>query len=372
MTGPAKRRDDPGQASPQEGEPLRARLSNTSFALPSGRLRRSRRETPKSTTPADEATNPTPRSPSRNNDATVKARVHGCLLDELSEQSVDARDEAATAVRVDRFVQRVLQSEDSSLNDAERERLANDLHDETLGVGPLAPLLADPAITDVLVVVPDSVFVEKFGRLEDLSVGPADEPVIDGGAGWVRFRWLTPLPTLLLLGVLLWFDWPWPLAAAVAFLAFVRAVQAKAAWAERRERIVERQLSETLDMMVASVKVGSAFPPPLESTRSAVGRPLRGRLNVLIGRIRFGDAPQDALQEFSEEVPLETVRLFSQALTVVWPVEGKLSETLANVGRTGRDRDELTRRATARSTSRRKIFGCVATNVRRNGRCKSA
>ena len=38
--------------------------------------------------------------------------------------------------------------------------------EETLGVGPLAPLLADPAVTDILVNGPDQVYVERFGRLE--------------------------------------------------------------------------------------------------------------------------------------------------------------------------------------------------------------
>ena len=190
-------------------------------------------------------------------------------------------------------------------------------------------------------------------RLVDLGVDDESEPLGSGTPSWRRFRWLAPLPAAIVLGLLLWFGWPWPLAAAFAFLAFVLALQAEATWAERRERVVENQLSEALDMMVASVKAGAALPAALESARTAVGQPLRHHLDVLIGRVRYGDDPQDALFELSDRVPLETVRLFSQALAVNWSVGGKLSDTLANVGRTVRDRAELTRRTQAMSTQAR-------------------
>jgi pilus assembly protein CpaF len=42
--------------------------------------------------------------------------------------------------------------------------------DELTGLGPLAPLLADPTVTDVLVNGPDEVWVDRQGRLERTSV----------------------------------------------------------------------------------------------------------------------------------------------------------------------------------------------------------
>jgi len=42
--------------------------------------------------------------------------------------------------------------------------------DELTGLGPLAPLLADPAVTDVMVNGPDDVWVDRHGRLERTSV----------------------------------------------------------------------------------------------------------------------------------------------------------------------------------------------------------
>ena len=68
------------------------------------------------------------------------------------------------------FVDRVLQLEDLPLNEAERKQLAEDLIEETVGVGPLAPLMADPAVTDILVNGPNQVYIERFGRLEPTDV----------------------------------------------------------------------------------------------------------------------------------------------------------------------------------------------------------
>jgi pilus assembly protein CpaF len=42
--------------------------------------------------------------------------------------------------------------------------------DELTGLGPLAPLLADPAVTDVLVNGPDDVWVERAGGIERAAV----------------------------------------------------------------------------------------------------------------------------------------------------------------------------------------------------------
>ncbi len=96
---------------------------------------------------------------------SIKARLHARLLDEIGEKSLYGTGEEAIARAVKEFVERVLASESIPLNDEERERLAQELTDETLGVGPLAPLMADPAVTDILVNGHAQVYVERFGRL---------------------------------------------------------------------------------------------------------------------------------------------------------------------------------------------------------------
>lgn len=52
----------------------------------------------------------------------------------------------------------------------ERERLINEVIDETLGLGPLDALMRDPTVTDILINGPKTVFVERRGRLEQTKV----------------------------------------------------------------------------------------------------------------------------------------------------------------------------------------------------------
>jgi len=82
-------------------------------------------------------------------------------------------------------------------------------------------------------------------------------------------------------------------------------------------------------------------------------RPLKPQLEEVVGRIRFGDDPTEALTDMEARIPLETVRLFSITLAVNWQVGGRLAQTLANVGRTIRDRIELSRRMHAMTTQAR-------------------
>ena len=108
--------------------------------------------------------------PGRADYLAVKATLHERLLDEIGERGLLEGDGADVAAAVQDFAARTIASEDVMLNEAERVRLAEELTDETIGMGPLAPLLADPAVSDILVNGPDHVYVERFGKLERTDV----------------------------------------------------------------------------------------------------------------------------------------------------------------------------------------------------------
>jgi len=106
---------------------------------------------------------------------SIKARLHERLLDDIGERNLLGSNEEQVAQAVQDFVARTLEEEDLPLNNEERERLSDELLEETMGVGPLAPLMADPAVTDILVNSPSRVYVERFGRLERADVRFRDE-----------------------------------------------------------------------------------------------------------------------------------------------------------------------------------------------------
>ena len=108
--------------------------------------------------------------PGRSDYLAVKAALQARLLDEIGERGLLETEGVDVAAAVHEFAARAIASEDVGLNELERVRLAEELTDETIGMGPLAPLLADPAVSDILVNAPDQVYVERFGRLERTDV----------------------------------------------------------------------------------------------------------------------------------------------------------------------------------------------------------
>ncbi len=100
----------------------------------------------------------------------VKSVMHQQLIEDLDRRQMISVNESELAEFVENFVAESLETQDWPLNDSERRQLVDDLIEETIGVGPLAPLLADPAVTDVLVNGPFSVFIERFGRLEATDI----------------------------------------------------------------------------------------------------------------------------------------------------------------------------------------------------------
>src|SRR5262249_25621535 len=67
-------------------------------------------------------------------------------------------------------VERLCDTENPLLNRMERERLIDEVLDETFGFGPLEVLLKDPTISDILVNGPHKIYVERRGKLEKTDV----------------------------------------------------------------------------------------------------------------------------------------------------------------------------------------------------------
>ncbi len=152
----------------------RQRFLKASLSLPTGRVRTAKKA---AGTPARGsrtiAAAPVEAAPAHSRNAeylSVKGTLHQQLLDELDRRNLLAASEETLAEFVQTFVDEALQVEDLPLNEDERRRLVGDLLEETLGVGPLASLMADPAVTDILVNRPEQVYVERFGRLEKTDV----------------------------------------------------------------------------------------------------------------------------------------------------------------------------------------------------------
>jgi pilus assembly protein CpaF len=92
--------------------------------------------------------------------------VHEAVLHEMDIRRVDANrmadDELRANVRL--IIREVIQSTKELPVEIEKE-LARQVLDETVGLGPLEPLLADDAVTEIMVNRHDEIWIEKRGQL---------------------------------------------------------------------------------------------------------------------------------------------------------------------------------------------------------------
>lgn len=95
----------------------------------------------------------------------LKMRLHRKLIDQLDLTRMVGDDESLRE-QVRALVSQLADQENTLLNYNDRQRLINEVLDETFGLGPLEVLLADATISDILVNGPKQVYVERGGNLE--------------------------------------------------------------------------------------------------------------------------------------------------------------------------------------------------------------
>jgi pilus assembly protein CpaF len=106
----------------------------------------------------------------------LKLRVHRQLLERLDLVALGSLDSAQAEEHIRTTLQRLLQADSPELTALERERLIEEVGHEVFGLGPLEEFLRDAEISDILVNGPNSVYVEKQGRLILTDVKFRDEP----------------------------------------------------------------------------------------------------------------------------------------------------------------------------------------------------
>jgi pilus assembly protein CpaF len=100
----------------------------------------------------------------------LKSQLHQQLIASMNLAAIDSVNEETLRAEVRRVLEDLCDRSNSLLNRALRERLVTEVMNETFGLGPLEPLLADATISDILINGHDVVYVERHGRLERAPV----------------------------------------------------------------------------------------------------------------------------------------------------------------------------------------------------------
>src|SRR6476660_1354418 len=100
----------------------------------------------------------------------LKRLIHGKLVDKLDLSRVSDLEGETLRRAIRLVVERLCDTEHPLLNRMERERLIDEVLDETFGFGPLEVLLKDPTISDILINGPHKIYVERRGKMERTDV----------------------------------------------------------------------------------------------------------------------------------------------------------------------------------------------------------
>ncbi len=105
----------------------------------------------------------------------LKRLIHGRLVDKLDLTKLGDMQSDVLQREIRSVVEHLCDSENPLLNRSERDRLINEVLDETFGFGPLELLLKEDDIADIMINGPKNIFVERKGRIEKSKVVFDDE-----------------------------------------------------------------------------------------------------------------------------------------------------------------------------------------------------
>jgi pilus assembly protein CpaF len=102
--------------------------------------------------------------------SSLLTKLRQQLLLEIDHRQLGLSNEDTLSHFVDDFVERQLAPFGETLTEDDRESIHGDLWGVAVGSGPLARLMIDPSVTDILVNSYDDIYVERLGRLEPTDI----------------------------------------------------------------------------------------------------------------------------------------------------------------------------------------------------------
>ena len=96
--------------------------------------------------------------------SAAKAAIHSLLVERHADE-IDITDRAGVRTRIANVADEHIKATGLVVNRLDYGHLVDALLDEVLGLGPLQPLLEDPAISEIMVNNPTQIYVERYGRV---------------------------------------------------------------------------------------------------------------------------------------------------------------------------------------------------------------
>ncbi|MEY3879482.1 MAG: hypothetical protein RIQ94_277 [Pseudomonadota bacterium] len=103
-------------------------------------------------------------------DMEYKEKIHQKLMDILDLSLIVKMADADAKKQISEIARRIIDEESMPVIAKTRQLIVNEVVNDILGLGPLEHLLYEPSIADILVNGYNSVYIERFGKLEKTPV----------------------------------------------------------------------------------------------------------------------------------------------------------------------------------------------------------
>lgn len=142
---------------------------------------------------------------------------------------------------------------------------------------------------------------------------------------------VAPLLVLMMTGSLL--------IAGIVVVALLVLPKKLYVWLkQRRLNKIQEQLPDALQMLAGSMRAGVGFAPALEVLVKDGQAPLAQELALVLREQHMGVRTEEALEHFSERVPIVDAKLFVSAVNISREIGGNLAESLSTLAETLRRR----------------------------------
>jgi pilus assembly protein CpaF len=107
--------------------------------------------------------------------AELKTQIHHACIAKLGPQLFTSQSDEELSERVLRAVTEQLALDRTPLTREERRQVTREITDDILGYGPLEPFLHDDTVSEVMVNGPDSIYIERSGKIEHTGAAFVDD-----------------------------------------------------------------------------------------------------------------------------------------------------------------------------------------------------
>jgi pilus assembly protein CpaF len=102
----------------------------------------------------------------------LKPKMLDLINQELSGRVANAGEYRQTVIKL---ITQAYEKLNLEMGDAERDQLFKQVYNDLLGYGPIQPLLSDPEISEIMVVGPKQIYIEKHGELTETGLTFEDD-----------------------------------------------------------------------------------------------------------------------------------------------------------------------------------------------------